>query len=844
MTTTKNGGVRLLCTAILPLAIAACDGDNGRDGAPGPIGPIGAGGANGLVAQSTLPAGDLDCPNGGVRIDSGTDLDDNGILGGAEITATSFVCNAANPRFFNRLASFPVCLQLDATCNVDTETAAEIVAASPDGNTLIYTDSPQEVVGFVDITDPANPAPAGLLPLPGEPTSVAVVGNLALVGVNSSADFIMTSGSLEVIDIGSQTIVGSVTLGGQPDSVAVSPDGSYAVIAIENERDEDLGDGAPPQLPAGLVQIVDLVGPVAGWAPVDVDVTGVADLFPGDPEPEYVDINADNVAVVTLQENNHIVLIDLPTASVIGDFSAGTVDLMQVDATEDDPTLNDRQTIQQTETLMAVPREPDGVTWINSELLVTADEGDLDGGSRGFTVFNTAGDVVFTSGNANDLAVARIGHYPDARSGNKGNEPENADFGIYGSDRLLVLASERSSVLFVYDMATPAQPLLKQILPAAAGPEGVLTLPSRDLLIAASEEDNRGDKLRSALNIYSYSEAGPVYPTIESSVRMDGTPIPWGALSGLAADAADPRTLYAIEDSFYGANRVFAIDITSSPAELRSAVSIVDTNGVFAALPAAALADATVADDDPTRIDVFDEADLAALINDDDTVNIDPEGIAVASSGGFWIASEGSGTVGDANRPVNSLNFVFKVSTTGVIESVVTLPDALNDAQLRFGFEGIAEYLGSAYVAFQRVWPGDTNVRIGIYDVTADSWSFLFYPLDAVESQNGGWVGLSDLTSLGNGEFLVVERDNQGGPDAAVKRLYRFDVTGLAADSVVTKVLVRDLLDDLTETGGLAAEKVEGAAVTANGDVYIVNDNDGVDDNSGETQLINLGNIL
>ena len=139
---------------------------------------------------------------------------------------------------------------------------------------------------------------------------------------------------------------------------------------------------------------------------------------------------------------------------------------------------------------------------------------------------------------------------------------------------------------------------------------------------------------------------------------------------------------------------------------------------------------------------------------------------------------------------------------------------------------------------------GDTNVRIGIYDVAAASWSFLFYPLDAAESQNGGWVGLSDITSLGNGEFLVVERDNQGGPDAAIKRLYKFDVTGLAADAVVTKTLVRDLIADLAAPAGLTYEKVEGLAVTRMGDVLIVNDNDGVDDNSGETQLLNLGPIL
>ena len=110
----------------------------------------------------------------------------------------------------------------------------------------------------------------------------------------------------------------------------------------------------------------------------------------------------------------------------------------------------------------------------------------------------------------------------------------------------------------------------------------------------------------------------------------------------------------------------------------------------------------------------------------------------------------------------------------------------------------------------------------------------------------GGWVGLSDITSLGGGEFLILERDNKGGPDAAIKRLYRVDIDG-DADNAITageKTLVRDLVSDLQSAGGMTYEKVEGLAVISNGDVYIINDNDGVDDNSGETQLMNLGNIL
>jgi len=37
-------------------------------------------------------------------------------------------------------------------------------------------------------------------------------------------------------------------------------------------------------------------------------------------------------------------------------------------------------------------------------------------------------------------------------------------------------------------------------------------------------------------------------------------------------------------------------------------------------------------------------------------------------------------------------------------------------------------------------------------------------------------------------------------------------------------------------------EKVEGVGLAADGDVYIVTDNDGVDENTGETQFIRLGN--
>jgi hypothetical protein len=91
---------------------------------------------------------------------------------------------------------------------------------------------------------------------------------------------------------------------------------------------------------------------------------------------------------------------------------------------------------------------------------------------------------------------------------------------------------------------------------------------------------------------------------------------------------------------------------------------------------------------------------------------------------------------------------------------------------------------------------------------------------------------------------MVVERDNQGGPDAAVKRLYKIDLKSVTEGQTLQKTLIKDLMPSLAATGGLSLEKIEGSAILSNGEVIIINDNDGVDDNSGETQLINLGDIL
>lgn len=74
------------------LGLASCsDGDNGADGING---VDGSNGLNSLVVQTSLATGDANCPNGGVKIDSGLDSDANGNLASSEITSTEYVCSA------------------------------------------------------------------------------------------------------------------------------------------------------------------------------------------------------------------------------------------------------------------------------------------------------------------------------------------------------------------------------------------------------------------------------------------------------------------------------------------------------------------------------------------------------------------------------------------------------------------------------------------------------------------------------------------------------------------------------------------------------------------------------
>ncbi|MEC7689260.1 MAG: alkaline phosphatase [Pseudomonadota bacterium] len=80
----------LLAMAMAGLTACSLDGDDGADGTDG------SNGLNSLTVQTELATGDANCPNSGVRFDSGLDADGDGALSDSEISETSYVCVPAN----------------------------------------------------------------------------------------------------------------------------------------------------------------------------------------------------------------------------------------------------------------------------------------------------------------------------------------------------------------------------------------------------------------------------------------------------------------------------------------------------------------------------------------------------------------------------------------------------------------------------------------------------------------------------------------------------------------------------------------------------------------------------
>lgn len=786
------------------------------------------------------------------------------VLSASGDTTPANAQTAASGASFARTATYPVYENRPEGVDIADETVAEISDISEDGKTMVYTDAAGKRIGFLDVSDPGSPKGLGTVSLAtlgnadDEPTSVAVVGEYVLVVISETGkDYENPKGRVDVIKLSDRKKVGSYDLGGQPDSIAISPDGKRAAIAIENERDEDKGDGGLPQMPTGFVQTIKLEGdPASDWKPEPVrfhseDGTPLPKVAeagldtPEDLEPEYVSINSRNQLAVTLQENNGVAIIDLNTNEITSVFSTGSVDLKNVDAKKD-------KLIKPTDSLGGVPREPDAIAWIDDEHLATANEGDWKGGSRGWSVFDSSGKVVWDAGSSIEDIANRYGLHNNKRAEKKGPEIEGIATATMNGTRYAFVGSERSNFVAVYNVDNPAKPEFVQLLFTTNGPEGILPVENRNMLLVSSEVDEAKNGVRSAVNVYQLSDKKDPQP----SIVADKSELGFSALGALTAHPTDAKTLYAASDSALAEGRVYTVDVSDKNAPAR----ITDARSVMQ-------------DGKPAE-------------------GLDIEGISAREDGGFWIASEGK--TGDKNaihRTDGELN----------IKETISLPDDVAKHIGKWGLEGVdaiddgkgGEYV---YAAIQRpLWKdpeakplealeGDNTVRIGRYSTTDKTWEWFSYELDSTD-KDGDWMGLSELTVVDKNTLAVIERDKQNGPNAAVKRIMKVTLpdgaeaggaveagtadeapiagsgtapgadgsgsggaAGAAEDGAkpqkVKKAVAVDVLPKLQALNGWTQEKLEGFTIAADGEAYAVTDNDALDDATGETVFLRLGKVF
>jgi hypothetical protein len=492
---------------------------------------------------------------------------------------------------------------------------------------------------------------------------------------------------------------------------------------------------------------------------------------------------------VTLQENNHVAILDR-SGAVLGHFSAGSVDLDGIDTAEDGALVADAGA-------PGTLREPDSVKWLDATHLAVANEGDLDGGARGFTVFDRDGGVVFESGASFERAVAAAGHYPEGRSDSKGVEPEGLATGSFDGTPLLFVLAERASVVGVYDVTDPAAPALLQILPSGISPEGAVAIPARNLLATANEADLGADGLaRAHVMIYERREGAAAYPTLMAD---DG--LAWGALSGLAADPAQPGRLFAVTDSAYDMQpRILTIDATQvPPASPRPSTSRARAGRRRSWTSKGSRPTARAASGSPPRGAPTGWCRTRCCAWTPKARSRRRSPIRPSSGGGDALRL--GGRRGD-RRP----RLARHAARMGGRPREHRQARGLRPRDRRMGRRALSQ--GRA-----------DRRRLG----------------RPVRDRRPRRLGLPDRARQPYGRGGGHQARHPRPPGRARARALG------GALPTVTREVVRDLLPDLRASGGYVLEKVEGLAVEADGTAWLVTDNDGTDDSSGETLFWSIG---
>ncbi|MCL6434411.1 MAG: choice-of-anchor I family protein [Leptolyngbyaceae cyanobacterium HOT.MB2.61] len=254
-----------------------------------------------------------------------------------------------------------------------------------------------------------------------------------------------------------------------------------------------------------------------------------------------------------------------------------------------------------------------------------------------------------------------------------------------------------------------------------------------------------------------------------------------------------------------------------------------------------------------------------------DPLGADLEGIVVAPDGTFWMVDEyrpaiyhfdAEGVLIDRFVPIGTAAAAGEPAGTFGTE---VLPAVLGQRRQNRGFEAIAFQDGKIYAFVQSpirnpatlsnaTLNGLQNIRIVEFDPVTQATRQFIYVMDnppAVSSTDTRADKIGDAVAIGNGEFLVVERDDDAidsDPlDQIQKKVYRFSLQGATDISNLPNLIGGKSLDqmtlaelaaagvtpikktlhvDLATAGYNTVEKVEGLTLIDRNTIAVLNDND------------------
>jgi DNA-binding beta-propeller fold protein YncE len=356
-------------------------------------------------------------------------------------------------------------------------------------------------VELFDLADPAAPRSLGVHALALEKgeglTSLALPPSGAWFVAVAKAEDPRARGRLLVCALEDGRVLASFETGVGPDCVALDPSGRAALVANEAEEFAEVGDQLVSE-PGSLTLVRIAEDPTRSevreiplrepaLAPTDGRLlerkVGRTREIPLGAGPEFLEpevvafLPGAERALVTLQENNEVALLDLAAGAVLRRFPLGhtrhAADLAGADAFADTATLFAR-------------REPDGIAVTpDGRHFVTADEGDTEpsvdktaagqpaSGGRTLSVFALeSGALVGDTGPELDRAAARAGLYDKKRSKKKGCEPEMVLAFERAGRTLAAVTLERSGALALVDLADPAHPRVVALVATGKDPFG------------------------------------------------------------------------------------------------------------------------------------------------------------------------------------------------------------------------------------------------------------------------------------------------------------------------------------------------------------------------------------